>query len=255
MSDVQTVQGPVEADELGLTLAHEHLRFRDEAGRRAWPGRYDEAAEHDDRAARGARPRQGARHPDDRRPDRDVPRARRDASWKTRRRRDRRARRRLHRHLHLRLPAALLRQPHEDVIADHFVDDIRNGHPGHRHQGGVPQVRRRRGRASTRTSRRSTARSRARACRPARRSWPTPGRPSLHRPAPGRDLRRGGRRPREGRHRPLRRHRRRRLHPGSDRQGRLRRARPLRPGHVPADRQAQRDGDRAAAPRPRRAAA
>ena len=31
MSAVQTVQGPVEADELGVTLVHEHVRFRDEA--------------------------------------------------------------------------------------------------------------------------------------------------------------------------------------------------------------------------------
>jgi hypothetical protein len=31
MSDVQTVQGPVDADELGLVLVHEHVRFRDEA--------------------------------------------------------------------------------------------------------------------------------------------------------------------------------------------------------------------------------
>jgi phosphotriesterase-related protein len=45
MSDVQTVQGPVEADELGLTLAHEHVRFRDEAVAEQWPGRYDDQLE------------------------------------------------------------------------------------------------------------------------------------------------------------------------------------------------------------------
>ena len=54
--------------------------------------------------------------------------------------------------------------------------------------------------------------------------------------------------------RPLRRHRRRRLHRGADRPGRLRGPGPLRPGDVPADRQAQRDRRRAAAARARRAA-
>jgi phosphotriesterase-related protein len=47
MAEVQTVQGPVEAEELGLTLAHEHLRFRDEAVAEEWPGRYDEQLELD----------------------------------------------------------------------------------------------------------------------------------------------------------------------------------------------------------------
>jgi phosphotriesterase-related protein len=47
MSQVHTVQGPVEADQLGLTLVHEHLRFRDEAVAEQWPGRYDEQLELD----------------------------------------------------------------------------------------------------------------------------------------------------------------------------------------------------------------
>ena len=47
MSNVQTVQGPVDADELGLVLAHEHVRFRDEAVAAEWPDRYDEQAELD----------------------------------------------------------------------------------------------------------------------------------------------------------------------------------------------------------------
>jgi phosphotriesterase-related protein len=45
MSIVQTVQGAVDADELGLVLAHEHVRFRDEAVAAEWPDRYDEQAE------------------------------------------------------------------------------------------------------------------------------------------------------------------------------------------------------------------
>jgi phosphotriesterase-related protein len=47
MADVQTVQGPVEASELGVVLIHEHLRFRDEAVAVEWPARYDEQAEFD----------------------------------------------------------------------------------------------------------------------------------------------------------------------------------------------------------------
>jgi phosphotriesterase-related protein len=47
MSTVETVQGSVEASELGVTLIHEHLRFRDEAVAVNWPGRYDEQAELD----------------------------------------------------------------------------------------------------------------------------------------------------------------------------------------------------------------
>jgi phosphotriesterase-related protein len=47
MSTVQTVQGPVDAEELGVVLVHEHVRFRDEAVAAEWPDRYDERAELD----------------------------------------------------------------------------------------------------------------------------------------------------------------------------------------------------------------
>jgi phosphotriesterase-related protein len=47
MPNVETVQGPVDADALGLTLVHEHLRFRDEAVAVEWPTRYDEQLELD----------------------------------------------------------------------------------------------------------------------------------------------------------------------------------------------------------------
>src|SRR3954451_9694057 len=47
MPDVQTVQGAVDAGELGLVLVHEHVRFRDEAVAAEWPGRYDEQLELD----------------------------------------------------------------------------------------------------------------------------------------------------------------------------------------------------------------
>jgi phosphotriesterase-related protein len=45
MSPVETVTGAVEPGELGVTLIHEHLRFRDEAVAENWPGRYDDEAE------------------------------------------------------------------------------------------------------------------------------------------------------------------------------------------------------------------
>ncbi len=45
MPEVQTVQGAVDADELGVTLIHEHVRARDDAVAAEWPGAYDEQAE------------------------------------------------------------------------------------------------------------------------------------------------------------------------------------------------------------------
>jgi phosphotriesterase-related protein len=42
---VQTVEGPIDASALGVTLAHEHVRFRDEAVADQWPHRYDGQAE------------------------------------------------------------------------------------------------------------------------------------------------------------------------------------------------------------------
>ncbi len=47
MSTVETVNGKVQASQLGVTLIHEHVRFRDEAVAENWPGRYDEQAELD----------------------------------------------------------------------------------------------------------------------------------------------------------------------------------------------------------------
>jgi phosphotriesterase-related protein len=47
MPDVETVQGAVDAAELGVVLAHEHVRFRDEAVAAQWPERYDEQGELD----------------------------------------------------------------------------------------------------------------------------------------------------------------------------------------------------------------
>jgi phosphotriesterase-related protein len=47
MPDVETVEGAVDAGELGVVLAHEHVRFRDEAVAAQWPERYDEPGELD----------------------------------------------------------------------------------------------------------------------------------------------------------------------------------------------------------------
>ena len=45
MATVETVQGPVDAGELGTVLVHEHVRFRDEAVAHQWPWHYDDDAE------------------------------------------------------------------------------------------------------------------------------------------------------------------------------------------------------------------
>jgi phosphotriesterase-related protein len=47
MASVESVTGPIDAGELGTTLIHEHLRFRDEAVANQWPHLYDEQAEWD----------------------------------------------------------------------------------------------------------------------------------------------------------------------------------------------------------------
>ncbi len=47
MATVETVTGPIDEEELGTTLIHEHLRFSDEAVRMQWPHAYDEQAELD----------------------------------------------------------------------------------------------------------------------------------------------------------------------------------------------------------------
>jgi len=45
MASVETVNGPVDLEELGVTLVHEHFRVTDEAARFQFPHLYDEAAE------------------------------------------------------------------------------------------------------------------------------------------------------------------------------------------------------------------
>lgn len=47
MSTLETVKGTIDTSDLGLTLIHEHVRFRDEAVAENWPGRYDPQGEFD----------------------------------------------------------------------------------------------------------------------------------------------------------------------------------------------------------------
>ena len=129
MPSVETVQGAVDAQELGMTLVHEHVRFRDEAVADAVAEPLRRAARAG-RGARGGQRRQGSRRADDRRSDRDVRRARRalhEARWPT--------------ETGVRIVActgiySYDHLPHYfanrdvDVMADHFVEDIERGIQG-----------------------------------------------------------------------------------------------------------------------------
>ena len=140
-----------------------------------------------------------------------------------------------------------------DVMADHFVADIEAGIQGTDIRAAflkcaadaagvteqVEKIHRAVARACVQTGRPDHGPLDARPCRPAPARWRSSRRRACR--STGAD-------------RPLRGHRRPRLHRGADREGRVRGSRPLRPGDVPADRQAQRDRRRAAAPRARRAA-
>ena len=120
-----------------------------------------------------------------------------------------------------------------DQIADLFIHDIEQRHPGNRHQGRFRQVRRRRT-GGNRERREDPPRGGAR--EPSdRRADHGPLAPGLgHGAQADRDLHRGGRRPGEGADRPLRRLTRRRLHREHPRQGCLGGPRPLRHRDVPA---------------------
>src|SRR3954469_24211640 len=47
MATVESVNGPIDLDDLGTTLIHEHFRTTDEAGRFQFPHLYDEQHERD----------------------------------------------------------------------------------------------------------------------------------------------------------------------------------------------------------------
>ena len=251
MSTVETVQGPVDAQELGLVLVHEHLRFRDEAVAEEWPSRYDEQLELDAalEAANAAKAHgvQTIVDPTAMFGGRDV-RFMRDVAEQS----------------GVRVVActgiySYDYLPHYfanrdvDVMADHFVEDIERGIQGTEIKAAflkcaadaagvtenVEKIHRAVARASVQTGAPIMAHS-----MPAVATGP---RQVEIFKEEGVELSARA-------DRALRRHRGRRLHRGADRQRRVRGPRPLRPRDVPADRQAQRDRRRAAAPRPRRAA-
>ena len=249
---IETVQGAVDPGELGTTLIHEHVRFRDEAVAENWPGRYDGDAElaaalEAVNAAKG----HGVRTIVD-------PTAMFGG-------RDVRFMKRVADETGVRIVACTgiytydylphyFENRSEDMIAEHFVDDIEQGVAGHGHQGRVPQVRRRRGGRHRATSRRSTARC-------ARASLRTGAPIMAHsRPASNTGPRQveifleEGVAPEKIQIAHMRRQPRPRLHRGAARQGRVDRPGPLRARHVPPVRPAQRDHRRAAAPRLRRPA-
>ena len=221
MAEVQTVQGAVDAQELGLVLVHEHVRFRDEAVAEQWPGRYDEQLELDAALVAVTRPRQRGVQtivdPTAMFGGRDVRFMKRVA--------ERRA--------CGSSPCTGIYSydylPHYfenrdiDVMADHFVEDIERGVQGTDDQGGLPEVRRR-CRRGDRERREDPPRGGARERADRRADHGALDAGGRHRPAPGGDLRGGGRRPRARADRALRRHRGPRLHRGPDRARRLRRA-------------------------------
>src|SRR3954453_12826974 len=248
MAQVQTVQGPVDAGELGTVLIHEHVRFRDEAVAANWPSRYDAGAELAAALeAVGAARDRGVRTIVD-------PTAMFGG-------RDVRFMARVAEQTGVQIVACTGIDtydylPHyfenrsEDQIADMFVEDIETGIQGSELKAaflkcaadahGVTEHVEKVHRAVARET-------------PDRRADHGPLAPGVeHRPAPDRDLPRGGRRPREDPDRPHGRQRRPRLHRGAPRRRRLDRPRSLRPRPLPAVREAQRHHRRAAAPRPRR---
>jgi hypothetical protein len=197
----------------------------------------------------GQRSRRAGRE-DDRRADRDVRRPRRRVLAPGRGG-DRAPGHSVHRHLHVRLPAALLHVPGRGRHGGPLRPRHRAGDPGHRDQGGVPEVRR--GRARGHAERGEGASRRGAREHPHRGADHGPlAAGQRDRAAPGRCLRGGGSRPLKGPDRPHRRHGRPRLHRAAARQGRVHRHGPLRAGDLPAHGAAQRDRHGAAGARLRR---
>ena len=208
MAVVHTVQGPVDSSDLGTVLVHEHVRFRDEAVAEQWPSMYDTDAEMAAALeAVGAAKERGVATIVD-------PTAMFGG-------RDVRFMRAVAEQSGVRIvPCTGIYSydylPHYfenrdvDVMADALRGGHRDGHPGDRHPGRVPEVRRRRGRGD-RAGREDPPRGGPRVrAGPERRSWPT--RCRRCRPAPGRwtSSRRRACRPGPRPDRPLRGHRRRR---------------------------------------------
>ena len=219
MAKIETVTGPIESGELGPTLIHEHLRCQDEAVVAQWPDRVTLSEDEPFAVAAGGEHAEAVKAAE-RALERGIrtivdPTAMflgRDVGFmRGVAERDRPSGRPLHRHLHLRPPAPVL--PHPQPRADR--GDVRRRHrardPGDRDQGGLHQVRRRPSRPDReRHEGPPRGRDGERADRRADHGPLCPH--GRHRAEAARPLRGGGRRPLQGPDRPLRRHRRRRLH-------------------------------------------
>ena len=166
---------------MGRTLCHEHLLTASETVRFQYPHLHDADKEFA-RAVEQVRGAMSPRRAHDRRPRLHGPRARR-ALRLTRRRGDRRSARDVHR---ASTASTTRSSPITSRRATRTTSRTRSSTTS-RSGSRAPRSRRRSSRrprtsrASRRTSRRCTARPRARACGPARRSWPTRAR----RAAPG----------------------------------------------------------------------
>ena len=243
MASVEGVKGAIDAEDLGLTLIHEHFYSGDEAIAANWPHVRDHEREHE-LALGSAKASSGtASRPWSSRPrcslGRDVTKLRKLADETglqivtcTG----------IYTYDHL---PQFLRNRDEDLLADALRARHRAGHPGHRHQGRLPQGRRRRARGE-RAHREGPPRGCPR--EPAdRRADHGPLAAGLgHGPRQVEIFLEEGVAPEKihiahtGDTDDLG------LHRGPAGQGRLDRDGPLRARHLPADRQAQRHGDRAA---------
>ena len=221
MATVETVTGPIDADQLGTTLIHEHLIYRDEAVATWWPHvgsvvpvdppRACGPEELHDIAMASARAvvERGVRTICE--PTGDVRRSRRRASRAGSPRRPASRSSPAPASTPTTTSRTFFDRPRRRRDGRPVRPRHRAGHPGHRDQGRVPQVRRRRARRD-REHREGPPRGRARQ-RPHRRADHGPLAPRHpDRVRAGRDLRGGGRRPVEGPDRAHRRHRRPRLH-------------------------------------------
>ncbi len=171
MATVESVSGPVDVDDLGLTLIHEHFRSTDEASRFQFPHLYDEDAEWEaamaDATAVKGHGVTTVVEPSAMFLNRDAAFSKRVADESG---------------LQILLATGIYTYEHLPQTLhnrDRGPDrrDLRprdrERDPGSRDQAGVHQVRRRRAGRQPLTSRRSIAARRGHRCRPGARSWPT----------------------------------------------------------------------------------
>ena len=142
MASVEGVNGPIDADELGLTLIHEHFFSGDEAVTAQWPHARDRDQEWtlamESADAVKSHDVKTVVEPTAMMLGREV------SVLQQARLRDRPADRRLHRDLHLRPPADVPHHARRRLHRGPLCPRRRTGDAGHGCQGGLHQVRRRR---------------------------------------------------------------------------------------------------------------